>query len=138
MTRHEHLQAQHLLTLPPGATWPKLNVPADSVTAPGAGGGRAVGIAQTAWECYLARAIRRGDTAAQRRAHAELESILANHTIVAPAGASENWSPRDPPAFPYQAYADDGGYQHVRAMYAAAAAGHPAQLIQSCRANSPR
>ena len=136
VTRHEYLQAQHQLTLPPGETWPKLHVPADSVTAPGAGGGHAVLVSQIAWECYWAHSIRIGNVAAQQRAHTELETLFANNVRVAPAGASENWSPRIPPKVPTLYYADDGGYQRDQAMFAAAAAGHPAELIQSCRANS--
>lgn len=136
VTRHEYLQAQHQLTLPPGETWPKLHVPANSVTAPGAGGGRAVLVSQIAWECYWVRAIRTGNVAAGHRAHAELETLFADNVRVAPAGASENWSPRIPPKVPTLYYADDGGYQRDQAMFAAAAAGHPAELIQSCRANS--
>ena len=37
-----------------------------------------------------------------------------------------------------QVYADDGGFQYLQATYAAAVAGHPSRLIQSCRANAPR
>src|SRR5262249_7857853 len=41
VTRLEYQQAQQQLTLPPGATWPQLNVPENSVTGRGAGGGHA-------------------------------------------------------------------------------------------------
>jgi hypothetical protein len=34
-------------------------------------------------------------------------------------------------------YADDGGFEYFTKMIADAAAGHPATLIQSCRANGP-
>jgi hypothetical protein len=138
VTKHEYLEAQSRLTLPPGATWPTLHVPAYSVTSPGAGGGFAVGIARNAWECYWAHAIRSGDVAAQRQAHAQLTSLLAHNTIVAPANASENWSPPHSRSVPFQVYADDGGFQYLQATYAAAVAGHPSRLIQSCRANAPR
>jgi hypothetical protein len=138
VTRSEYRHAQHQLTLPPGVTWPALHVDPDSVTGQGAGGGHAVGIAQNAWECYWVHAIRVEDTGAEKRAQAELERLLANNVIVAPAGASENWTPPNPPKVPYAVFADDGGYQWVRETYALAAAGHPQRLIDSCRANSPR
>lgn len=38
----------------------------------------------------------------------------------------------------YDAFAHDGGLDWIRASYAAAAAGHSRNLIQSCRANAPR
>jgi hypothetical protein len=84
------------------------------------------------------RAIKAGDVDAQQQAHARLESLLDHNTIVAPANASENWSPPHESGVPIQVYTDDGGIRYVRAMYAAAAAGRPARLIQSCRANPPR
>ena len=84
----------------------------------------------------LADAIKSGDRQAGQQAHTELDSLLANHAVIAPAGASENWSPTDH-AFPVVAFADDGGYQWKQQMYADAAAGHPQNLIQSCRANGP-
>jgi hypothetical protein len=138
VTRSEYLLAQRQLTLPPGATWPSVNLgPQSSVTTRGAGGGMAVLIAMNAWECYWARAIERGDTAAQRQAHAALNVLLANNVIEAPAGASEDWTPASPPAVPYTKFAHDGGLDWIRASYAAAAAGHSRNLIQSCRANAP-
>jgi hypothetical protein len=136
VTRHEYNAAQHELTLPPGSTWPKLHVDPNSVTGVGAGGGRAVLAAQVAWECYWVGAIRSGDVPAQQRAHAELESLLRNNTIVAPNGAPENWTPPNPPKGPYAVMADDGGYQWLQKAYADAAAGRPQNLIDSCRANS--
>jgi hypothetical protein len=135
VTRHEYHVAQHQLTLPPGATWPAMHIDPNSVTSVGAGGGHAVLAAQNAWECYWVDAIRSGDTKAQGRAHAELESLLANNVIVAPNGSSENWTPPNPPKAPYAVFADDGGYQWVQQTYALAAAGHPQRLIDSCRAN---
>jgi hypothetical protein len=36
---------------------------------------------------------------------------------------------------PFVVFADDGGYQFIQRTYAKAAAGHPRQLIESCRAN---
>ena len=136
VTRQEYKNAQDVLTLPPGATWPDLNVDPNSVTSRGGGGAMAVMIAMGSWECYWADAIRTGDQQAQQQAHAELDSLLADHAVIAPAGASENWAPTGHP-FPVVAFADDGGYQHKQEMYAAAAAGHPRDLIQSCRANGP-
>jgi hypothetical protein len=139
VTRAEYLSAQSQLALPPGATWPHFHEgPANSVTGRGAGGGIAVLAAQNRWECYWARAIRTGDTAAQGRAHAALDSLLADNILEAPAGASENCTPPIPPTVPYAVFAHDGGLDWIRASYKAAAAGRPANLIQSCRANAPR
>lgn len=137
VTKQEYKNAQGELTLPPGATWPSLNVDPNSVTGRGAGGGRAVFVAMNAWECYWVGAIQNGDQAAQQRAHAELSGLLKNNVVVAPAGASENWTPPNPPSGPYAIFADDGGYEHFQAIYDAAAAGNPHGLIQSCRANAP-
>lgn len=138
VTRAEYRRATHELTLPPGYTWPALHIPPKTVTAPGAGGGHAVSAAQNAWECYWVQAIHTGDTAAQRRAHDELNQLLDHNVIVAPSDASENWTPPNPPRGPYAVFADDGGFQWVRETYALAAAGHPQRLIDSCRANAPR
>ena len=138
VTRAEYLAARSQLTLPPGATWPRYQLgPRNSVTSRGAGGGIAVLNAQNAWECYWVRAIRTGDTAAQARAHAALENLLANNILEAPAGASENWTPPIKPKAPYAVFAHDGGLDRIRASYAAAAAGHPQRLVQSCHANAP-
>jgi hypothetical protein len=112
-----------------------MHIDPNSVTSVGAGGGHAVLAAQNAWECYWVDAIRSGDTKAQSRAHAELESLLANNVVVAPNGSSENWTPPNPPRAPYAVFADDGGFQWVQQTYALAAAGHPQRLIDSCRAN---
>jgi hypothetical protein len=138
VTKREYRVAQNELTLPPGYSWPKLHIPLDTVTAPGAGGAHAVVAAQNAWQCYWVKALRSGDTAAQQRAVKELNALLDQHVIVAPANASENWSPPNPPKGPYAVFADDGGLQWERETYAQAAAGHPQRLIQSCRANAPR
>jgi hypothetical protein len=132
----EYLAAQKQLTLPPGYTWPTLHWPKHTVTSSGAGGGFAVGFDQGAWECYWVKAIHSGDAAAARRAHAALDDLMAKNSVVAPAGASENWSP---PATgtPTQVFADDGGFQYKQRIYAAAAAGNPQLLEQSCRTNGP-
>jgi hypothetical protein len=135
VTKREYRHAQHRLVLPPGYSWPALHVPADSVTSPGAGGGHAVLIAQNAWECYWVNAIHAGAAAKARRAHAELNALLAHHVIEAPAGASEDWTPPHPPDAPYAIFAHDGGLQWIRQTYALAAADHPQRLIASCRAN---
>lgn len=136
VTKQEYRNAQDALTLPPGATWPELNVDPNSVTTRGGGGAYAVMIALGSWECYWVDAIKSGDQKAQATSHAELNALLADHAVIAPAGASENWAPTGH-AFPVVAFADDGGYQFKQKMYADAAAGHPANLIQSCRANGP-
>ena len=137
VTRHEYEVAQHQLTLPPGYTWPAMHFPPNTVTSVGAGGGHAVGVAQDAWSCYWVDAIRSGDVAAQQRAHAELGSLLRNNVFVAPNGAPENWTPPHPPKGPYEVLADDGGYQWLQKTYADAAAGHPRNLIDYCKANRP-
>jgi hypothetical protein len=135
VTRHEYHVAQHQLTLPPGYTWPSFHIDPQSVTSVGAGGGHAVMAAQNAWECYWVAAIRRGHAAAGKRAHAELDALLAHNVIVAPNGAPENWTPPVAPDTPYAIFADDGGYQWVQQTYALAAAGHPQRLIDSCKSN---
>jgi hypothetical protein len=137
VTRAEYVQAQKQLTLPPGYSWPKLYVDPNSVTGVGAGGGHAVLIAQHAWECYWVDAIRNGDTAAQERAHRQLDTLLANNILEAPAGASENYILPNPPNVPYLVYAHDGGLAWIREGYAMAAAGNPQRIIDSCRANAP-
>jgi len=139
VTRVEYQQAQSRLELPPGATWPPFHTgPANSVTPRGAGGGIAVLTAQNAWECYWVRSIRAGDTAGQARAHAALDNLLAHNIREAPAGASENFAPPVSPEVPQVFFAHDGGLDWIRHSYAAAAAGHPRNLIDSCRANAPR
>ena len=137
VTKQEYKTAQSELRLPPGVTWPELNVDPNSVTSRGGGGSSAVMIAMSSWECYWVDAIKSGDEQAQQRAHAELSSLLANHVVIAPAGASENWSPSSSHSFPVAAFADDGGYQYKQQMYADAAAGRPKTLFQSCRVNGP-
>jgi hypothetical protein len=138
VTKQEYLDAQQRLRLPPGVRWPSFNLgPPNTVTNRGAGGGRAVLVAQNAWECYWVRAIDNRDVAAQRRAHAELNALLAKNILVAPKGASENWSPPNPPKVPYTVFASDGGLQWIRKNYADAAAGRTQNLRDSCRANAP-
>jgi hypothetical protein len=115
------------LTLPPGQSWPHR-----TLSQPG---GEAVAISRARWECYWGSAIRSGDTAAQTRAQAALADINANHTLVAPDGSSENVAAPSNIKGPYEIFANDGGIQFVKKMYADAAAGRPAMLFQSCRAN---
>ena len=137
VTRQEYVDAQKDLALPPGVSWPEFNIPEEnSVTSRGAGGGRAVLIAQNAWECYWVDAIKRGDGVAGERAHAELNKLLANNILEAPAGASENWAPTPLPTQPVAVFAHDGGLAWVKQNYALAAAGHPGRLAQSCQANA--
>ena len=111
--------------------------PPNTLTGRGGGGGMAVLISQNAWECYWVRAIRAGDTAAERQARSELGALLDDNVLVAPNGAPENWTPPNPPSTPYAVFADDGGLQWIRSAYAEAAAGHAQKLIDSCRANAP-
>jgi hypothetical protein len=137
VTQAEYLRAQKLLPLPPGYGWPGYRFQSDSVMNRGAGGGIAVSLDQAAWECYWAGAIRSGDAAAQARARGVLAGLMAHRIVVAPADASENWAPPATTPWPYAVYADDGGYAYKQRLYAAAAAGRPAGIEQSCRANRP-
>jgi hypothetical protein len=137
VTKKEYVKAQTELTLPPGYTWPKLHIQANTVTSPGAGGGDAVMAAMWAWEDYWVTAIHGDDSAAQQQAHDELLALLDHHVVIAPSGASENWSPPDPPDGPYAVFADDGGAEAMRKWWAAAAAGPPGMLEQIVRANAP-
>jgi hypothetical protein len=125
------------LTLPPGEHWPDRTLPPDTVTSRTGPAGTAVAISQTAWECYWVGAIRHGDGTAGRQAHAALDDLLAHHIVVAPPGSPENVAPPAGTKPPFEIYASDGGIQFVRKMYRDAASGHPATLIQSCRANGP-
>jgi hypothetical protein len=125
------------LTLPPGEHWPDRTLPPDTVTSRTGPAGTAVAISQTAWECYWVGAIRHGDGTAGRQAHAALDDLLAHHIVVAPPGSPENVAPPAGTEPPFEIYASDGGIQFVRKMYRDAANGHPANLIQSCRANGP-
>jgi hypothetical protein len=125
------------LTLPPGEHWPARTLPRNTVTARTQPGALAVGISQVAWECYWADAIRTGDAAAGRQAHAALDDLVAHHIVVAPPGSPENVAPPAGTEQPFAIYASDGGIQFVRRSYAQAAAGHPKLLDQSCRANGP-
>jgi hypothetical protein len=133
----EYLDAQKQLSMPPGYKWPALHWPSNSVTSPGGGGAMAVSIDQDYWECYWVGAIHSGDVAAQRKAHATLGDLMTNNIVVAPDGAPEDYTPPGATEKPTLAFADDGGYQYKQRMYADAAAGHPQQLEQSCRANGP-
>jgi hypothetical protein len=67
---------------------PKLHIQANTVTAPGAGGGHAVMAGMWAWEDYWVRAIRTGDSAAQQQARDELLMLLDDHVVIAPSDAS--------------------------------------------------
>ena len=137
VTRAEYQRAQHQLALPPGYHWPVLRVEENSMTTVGGGGGHAVAIAQNAWECYWVDAIKRGDGVGARRAQAVLDELTTRHVVIKPNGAPEDWVPAQPPAVPYAVFADDGGLQWIREGYAQAAAGNPARLAASCRANRP-
>lgn len=133
----EYAAAQEQLTMPPGYAWPPLHWPSNSVTSRGAGGAFAVSLDQDAWECYWVDAIHSDDVAAQRRAKSALDDLMANHIVVAPAGAPEDYTPPQSSRTPTLAFADDGGYRYKQRMYAKAAAGEPKLLEQSCRANGP-
>jgi hypothetical protein len=135
--KSEYLKAQQQLTLPPGYAWPPLHWPAHTVTSLGAGGSFAVNNDQDIWECYWVNAIKSADVAAGRRAHAALDDLLTNHAVIAPSGASENWSPPNAESTPTMVFADDGGYQFKQRAYAEAADGKPKLLEESCRANGP-
>jgi hypothetical protein len=137
VSRSEYQRAQKILQLPPGYRWPSIQFRSDTVMNRGAGGSFAVSNDQTAWECYWVQSIDSGNRAGQRRAQAVLDDLMKHRILVAPSGASENWSPPASTPWPSSVYADDGGYQYKQRMYAQAAAGHPALLRQSCRVNSP-
>ena len=79
----------------------------------------------------------RGTRPARRQAHAALDDLLAHHVVVAPPGSPENVAPPAGTKPPFAIFASDGGIQYTRKMYRDAANGHPATLIQSCRANGP-
>ena len=98
-------------------------------------GGMAVGIAQTAWECYWTEAIRANDASAERSAQAALTDLVRHHIVVAPPGSPENVAPPAGTKPPFAIYASDGGIRYVKHNYALAAAGDPSGVAQSCRAN---
>ena len=68
---------------------------------------------------------------------ATLDDLLAHHVVVAPPGSPENVAPPAGTKPPFAIFASNGGIQYTRKMYRDAAHGHPATLIQSCRANGP-
>ncbi len=128
--------ATRKLTLPPGQTWPHRTLPPNTITGMSEPGGVAVATSRVRWECYWGAAIRSNDVSAQRQAQAVLADLNRNHTLVAPAGSSENVAPPSNLHGPFEIFANDGGFQYVTKIYADAAAGQPAKLFQSCRANS--
>jgi len=136
-SRAEYLKARTILHLPPGYRWPTIVFRSDTVMNRGGGGSLALANDQTAWECYWVQSIDRGDTTGQGRARAVLDDLMTHRILIAPAGASENWSPPASTPWPSLVYADDGGYQFKQRTYAQAAAGDARMLRQSCRANSP-
>ena len=125
------------LTLPPGTAWPHRTLPPNTVTSRLQPAGEAVATAQVSWECYWVTQIRAQNTAGESRARAALADIVRHHIVVAPAGSPENVAPPASVKPPLEILAADGGLQYVKRMYAQAAAGHPALLAQSCRANGP-
>lgn len=133
----EYAAAEKQLTLPPGYNWPPLDWSPNSVTSPGGGGAFALFFDQDAWECYWVGAIHSGDQTAQRRARAALDDLMKNHVVLAPKGASEDWSPPQATDIPIEVYGDRGSYQYTLRTYAEAAAGKPHLLEESCRANGP-
>jgi hypothetical protein len=133
----EYAAAQKQLTLPPGYDWPPLHWPSNSVTSRGAGGSFAVNIDQDDWECYWVDALHSGNAAGEHKAKTALDDLMASHIVVAPKGAPEDYTPPQSSRTPTAAFADDGGYQYKQRMYSQAAAGKPALLEQSCRANGP-
>ena len=111
--------------LPPGSSWPALNIDPNSVTSKRAGGGScgphprrlpgsATGSKRFGPETWPLR----------RRAHNRLSTLLAENMLVAPIGAPEDWTPPKPPDAPYAVFAHDGGFEWVRRTYTLAAAGH--------------
>ena len=127
--------ATHELRLPPGMAWPYRTLAPNTITNRSQPGGEAVGIAQTAWECYWTEAIRANDAHAAASAQAALTDIVSHHIVVAPAGSPENVAPPAGTKPPFAIYASDGGIRYVKHNYALAAAGDPSGVAQSCRAN---
>ncbi len=66
-----------------------------------------------------------------------LADVPSDDVYQAPEGASEGWVPSPFPRRPFVAFAHDGGLDWIRGNYAAAAAGDPTGIAQSCRANAP-
>jgi hypothetical protein len=132
----EYAQAQRLLRLPPGYTWPPMTFPyANSVTSLGAGGEDAVLVSQTAWDCYRSNAIRDRDREASSEAHAVIDDLLAHHFVLEPTGAPEGWRPSIAPPFPW-AGTFRQGYDWMVANEEEATRGDISGLASSCRANS--
>jgi len=123
------------LRLPPGMAWPYRTLPPHTITNRTEPGGMAVGIAQTAWECYWTEAIRANDRTAERDAHSALTDLVRHHIVVAPPGSPENVAPPAGTQAPFEIYASDGGISYVKHNYALAAAGDPSGVAQTCRAN---
>jgi hypothetical protein len=133
--RQLYRDATHELRLPPGMAWPYRTLAPNTITNRSEPGGMAVGIAQTAWECYWTEAIRANDASAERSAQAALTDIVRHHVVVAPPGSPENVAPPAGTKPPFAIYASDGGIRYVKHNYALAAAGDPSGVAQSCRAN---
>jgi hypothetical protein len=133
--RKLYRDATHQLRLPPGMAWPYRTLAPNTITNRSQPGGMAVGIAQTAWECYWTEAIRANDASAERSAQAALTDLVRHHIVVAPPGSPENVAPPAGTKPPFAIYASDGGIRYVKHNYALAAAGDPSGVAQSCRAN---
>jgi len=133
--RKLYRDATHELRLPPGMAWPYRTLAPHTITNRSEPGGMAVGISQTAWECYWTEAIRAGDRQAQGSARAALTDLVRHHIVVAPPGSPENVAPPAGTRPPFAIFASDGGIRYVKHNYALAAAGDPSGVAQSCRAN---
>jgi hypothetical protein len=133
--RKLYREATQDLRLPPGMAWPYRTLPPNSITNRTEPGGMAVGIAQVAWECYWAEAIRANDTRAENSARSALADIVRHHIVVAPPGSPENVAPPVGTTPPFEIYASDGGLGYAKHNYALAAAGDRSGVAQSCRAN---
>ena len=92
------------------------------------------------WLYATARNLGAVDPQPRRRRPAtrarRIYDLMTNHVVIAPKGASENWSPPQT-GVPTAVYADDGGYQFKQRAYAEAAAGNAQLLEERCRANAP-
>ena len=119
----------------PAWRWPYRTLAPHTITNRSEPGGMAVGISQTAWECYWTEAIRAGDRQAQGSARAALTDLVRHHIVVAPPGSPENVAPPAGTRPPFAIFASDGGIRYVKHNYALAAAGDPSGVAQSCRAN---
>ncbi len=138
--QREYAAAQQALALPPGATWPARDAPADSIIPTGRGGmgeSMAVLLALNAWQCYVVDAHDRGDAAALASGVRALDDLIANHIVDVPEGTPEDGAaPSDLPG-PIAQFA--AGDQPTQALFGGwvrdAERGDVTHLREACAAN---